>query len=104
MPFQLINSSHNLHEKLIPNTDNPRIGDRIELSPESLITMDMMAQMVKYSGGGILNIDYGGNGPFADSIRAIKDHKYVPAPYYWQLPGVCDISAYVSFAPLAQYA
>ena len=66
--------------------------------------MDMMAKMIGYSGGGILNIDYGGKGPFVDSIRAIKNHKYIPAPHYWQIPGMCDLSAHVAFSPLAQYA
>jgi len=66
--------------------------------------MDMMAKMIKLTGGAILNIDYGGNGPFIDSIRAIKSHKYIPAPHYWQIPGICDLSAHVAFAPLAAYA
>jgi SAM-dependent MidA family methyltransferase len=88
----------------VPQTDQAKVGDRIEVSPESFIAMDIMAKMIKMTGGGILNIDYGGNGPYADSIRAIKKHKYIPAPYYWQVPGTCDLSAYVSFAALAQYA
>ena len=66
--------------------------------------MDMMAKMIKLTGGAIVNIDYGGNGPFVDSIRAIKNHKYIPAPYYWQIPGACDHSAHVAFSSLAQYA
>lgn len=63
-----------------------------------------MAKVVNKFGGCIINIDYGDNGPFDDSIRAIKDHKYIPSPYYWQIPGMCDLSAYVNFAALAQYA
>lgn len=39
-----------------------------------------------------------------DSVRAIKDHKYIPAPYFWQIPGECDLSAYVNFGALAQFA
>lgn len=66
--------------------------------------MDMMARVIKNTGGAILNIDYGGQGPFVDSIRAIKNHKYIPAPYYWQIPGKCDLSAHVAFSALAQYA
>lgn len=66
--------------------------------------MDMMAKMIKITGGAILNIDYGGNGPFSDSIRAIKNHKYIPSPHYWQVPGACDLSAHVAFSPLAQFA
>lgn len=64
----------------------------------------MMAKMIRLSGGAILNVDYGGVGPFSDSIRAIKNHKYIPSPYFWQIPGVCDLSAHVGFNALAQYA
>ena len=87
-----------------PSAANPELGDRIELSPESLLTMDMMAKIIRYSGGAILNIDYGGQGPFVDSIRAIKEHKFVPSPHFWQIPGTCDLSAHVAFSSLAQYA
>jgi SAM-dependent MidA family methyltransferase len=66
--------------------------------------MDLMAKMIKMGGGGILNIDYGGFGPYHDSIRAIKDHKYIKSPYFWELPGTYDLSAYVPFTALAQYA
>ena len=64
----------------------------------------MMAKMMRYSGGAILNIDYGGNGPFSNSIRAIKNHKFVPEPHFWQIPGACDLSAHVPFSTLARYA
>lgn len=60
-----------------------------------------MAKMINKSGGAIINVDYGDDGYFNDSIRGIKNHKYVPHPYFWQLPGECDISAYVNFKSLA---
>jgi SAM-dependent MidA family methyltransferase len=59
--------------------------------------MDMMAQIIKKTGGAILNIDYGAHAAYSDSIRAIKNHKYIPAPYFWQIPGKCDLSAHVNF-------
>lgn len=43
--------------------------------------------MIQKYGGAILNVDYGEEGTFSDSIRAIKDHKYIPSPYFWQIPG-----------------
>lgn len=104
MFFDLTDSVHVPHPKLIPNTNNPQIGDRLEISPESFMIMDVMAKIIAYSGGAILNIDYGGAGPFVDSIRAIKNHKYIPSPYFWQVPGTCDLSAHVAFSPLAAYA
>jgi NADH dehydrogenase [ubiquinone] 1 alpha subcomplex assembly factor 7 len=66
--------------------------------------MDMMAKMVRSSGGAILNIDYGDKGPFSDSIRAIKSHRFVPGPHFWQIPGECDLSAHVPFGVLARHA
>lgn len=74
------------------------------MSPESLLTMDLMAKIVNKYGGAILNVDYGDDGYFTDSIRGIKNHHYVPAPYLWQIPGECDISAYVNFQALARFA
>ena len=81
-----------------------KIGDIFEVSPESLLQIDLMSKIISRSGGCILNVDYGEEGSFTDSIRAIKDHKYVPAPYFWQIPGECDLSAYVNFSALKQFA
>lgn len=66
--------------------------------------MDLLAKVIQKHGGAIINIDYGDEGAFVDSVRAIKDHKYIPAPYFWQMPGECDLSAYVNFGALAQFA
>ena len=63
-----------------------------------------MAKIINRFGGCIINVDYGDEGIFSDSIRAIKDHKYIPAPFFWQVPGLCDISAYVNFSSLASFA
>lgn len=69
-----------------------------------MVTIDLMAKMIKLCGGAILNIDYGESFAFSDSIRAIMKHKYVDSPYFWQVPGTCDLSAYVDFASLARFA
>lgn len=66
--------------------------------------MDLLAKIISKHGGAILNTDYGDEGVFSDSIRAIKNHKYIPSPYFWQMPGECDLSAYVNFSALAEFA
>ncbi len=65
---------------------------------------DTVGKIIGKFGGCMLNIDYGDEGSFTDSIRAIKDHKYIPSPYFWQVPGTCDLSAYVNFASLGYFA
>lgn len=102
--FELEVSSELFPEKMSPVIDNPQIGQELEISPLSLLNMDLMAKMMNKTGGCIINIDYGEDGMFSDSIRAIKDHKYIPSPYFWQVPGECDLSAYVNFAALASFA
>lgn len=72
---------------MTPNLPDTKIGDTFEISPESLLQIDLMSKMVNNYGGCILNIDYGEEGYFQDSIRAIKDHKFIPSPHFWQLPG-----------------
>jgi hypothetical protein len=42
-----------------PIIKNPKVGDRIEVSYESLITIDTMVKLMKNTKGAILNIDYG---------------------------------------------
>lgn len=74
------------------------------MSPIGLLAMDLMAKTIQQSGGAIINVDYGEEGAFSDSIRAIKDHKYIPSPYFWQMPGKCDLSAYVNFSAMAEFA
>lgn len=69
-----------------------------------MLTIDILAKMIQRYGGAIMNIDYGDEGYFGDSIRAIKDHKFVPKPHFWQIPGKCDLSAYVNFGVLADFA
>lgn len=81
-----------------------KVGEEVEISPISMLTMDLLSKTIEKYGGAILNVDYGDEGAFSDSIRAIKDHKYIPSPYFWQIPGECDLSAYVNFSSLASFA
>ena len=66
--------------------------------------METLSQLISQNNGCILNIDYGNAFAHSDSIRAIKSHKFVPYPEYLNLPGLCDLSAYVDFASLQQFA
>jgi SAM-dependent MidA family methyltransferase len=59
LPLELKNSSRELHQKFTPKVEDPKIGDKIEVSHESLITMDTMAKLLARTKGAILNIDYG---------------------------------------------
>lgn len=49
-----------LPQKLTPTVKDPKVGDVLEISPESLITVDTIAKMITKYGGCLLNIDYGG--------------------------------------------
>lgn len=101
MPLEIKISERELPEKMVPISENPQVGQEVEISHISLLTMDLLAKTVQKYGGAILNVDYGDEGAFFDSIRAIKSHRYVPSPYFWQIPGECDLSAYVNFSALA---
>jgi len=82
-----------------------KIGDRIEVQPKSLILMNSFAELISKIGGGILNIDYGDDYAFSDSIRGISNHKFVEKiDDLLEVPGQADISAYVNFLALADVA
>lgn len=92
-------------EKTFANKDvraNLKFGDTIEVSPKSLITMNGFAEIISKVGGGMLAIDYGDYHAFTNSIRGIKNHKFVPYESLLETPGECDLSAYVNFMALAQ--
>lgn len=55
-----------------PIIKDPEVGQKIEVSHEGLITMDTMAKLLSHTKGAILNIDYGADNAFSNSIRAIK--------------------------------
>ena len=80
---------------------NPKIGDRIEISPDSWTTTTNIAKRIGQAGGAALLIDYGENQATADSFRAIKAHKFQHA---LATPGTADLSADVNFAFLRQAA
>lgn len=63
--------------------------------------METLSQLVASNDGAILTLDYGNDFSHDNSIRAIRDHKYVTK--WLDLPGMCDLSAYVDFSALKAY-
>jgi SAM-dependent MidA family methyltransferase len=63
--------------------DSLQNGDRIEISPKSMIMMNSFAEMVAKVGGGILAVDYGDAFGYSDSLRVECNH-----------PGHCKSQVY----------
>lgn len=75
----------------------PKEEDCIETSPDSFIVGKEMSSRIAKEGGAALIIDYGHDRPSQDSLRGIKDHKFVNV---LMEPGEVDLSAFVDFAAL----
>ncbi len=82
--------------------DSIQNGDRVEISPKSMIMMNSFVELISKIGGGILAVDYGETHGFSDSVRGIANHKYIPNDMIAEFPGQVDLSAYVNFIALAQ--
>lgn len=54
-----------------------------------------MCRLVWLRGGGVMTIDYGSNHSMSNTIRGIRNHKFVNS--FINDPGNCDLSAYVDF-------
>ncbi|PRP74730.1 hypothetical protein PROFUN_15498 [Planoprotostelium fungivorum] len=77
------------------------IGQCVEMCPDGItLSMDISLRVAKY-GGAALIIDYGQDGMTPDTLRAIKDHKFVDL---LESPGQTDLSALVDFASLKRAA
>jgi NADH dehydrogenase [ubiquinone] 1 alpha subcomplex assembly factor 7 len=72
------------------------VGSVVEVSPESVLTVQDMSTMIQEQGGAALIIDYGQEGS-ADSIRGYAKHKQV---LFLSHPGLIDVTADVDFAAL----
>jgi len=84
--------------------DKLKTGDMIEISPHSQKIMTDISELVSISRGNALIIDYGEEQALTNSIRAIKDHKYLSEPEMLRNAGKADISAYVDFNALKHVA
>lgn len=100
--FRLVLSPHDTFasKTVLPSRlqdiDRERIQqlDSIEISPACIGLADGLATRVAQQGGAALLIDYGQDGPYENSIVAIKNHKFVDLLSH---PGQADVSAYVDF-------
>ena len=73
----------------------------MEISPESLVIIDYIAEHLWECGGVALICDYGHNGDKTDTFRAFSQHK-VHDPL--SRPGSADLTADVDFAALRKVA
>ncbi|KAI8585330.1 S-adenosyl-L-methionine-dependent methyltransferase [Geranomyces variabilis] len=71
-----------------------KVGDRIEVAPDSYAVSNRIAKRIKESGGGALFVDYGRDYALGDSLRGIAKHDFVNV---LSTPGEADISADVDF-------
>jgi len=69
----------------------------LEVCPRAQALWQQIAARVGAAGGGALAIDYGGEGPIADSLAAIRRHAFVDA---LSQVGSADLSAHVDFGAL----
>lgn len=66
----------------------------IEISPQAVALAETLAEKIGCHGGAALIIDYGKDGPYADSLMAIKNHERCDV---FDTPGFADLSAWVDF-------
>ncbi|CAG8486935.1 34657_t:CDS:2 [Racocetra persica] len=76
-----------------------KIGDRIEISPDSMKISKQIAKHIKDNGGASLIIDYGQDFIQGNTLRAIKQHEFV---HPLSDPGQADLSADVDFCYLKE--
>ncbi|CAM9855624.1 unnamed protein product [Scytosiphon promiscuus] len=73
------------------------VGDRLEVSGESILLVEEVAQRIAQDRGGALFVDYGEAHALEDSLRCFKGHKEVPV---LSDPGEADMTADVNFGLL----
>ncbi|KAJ3091129.1 NADH dehydrogenase [ubiquinone] complex I, assembly factor 7 [Quaeritorhiza haematococci] len=74
-----------------------KVGDRVEISPESTAIARQMGERIKNSGGTALIVDYGEDHVPTDSLRGVRKHKIV---HPLSQPGETDVTADVDFSLL----
>lgn len=87
---------------LAPAADAPTYemdeGMIIEISPAAVELAAAMARPVVKNRGAGLIIDYGDDEVFGETLQAVSNHR---AAHLLTMPGMADITAHVSFDPLA---
>ena len=64
---KILNPYHTLAKDIY--NDTIQNGDRIEISPKSMVMVNSLAELITKVGGGMLAIDYGDTFGFSDSVR-----------------------------------
>lgn len=83
------------------NTMDVRVGDRIEVCPLAIASVEDVAKRIGKFRGGAIFIDYGEDQALSDSLRAFRNHKEVDV---FHEPGTADLTADVDFAILRKTA
>ncbi|NCO20713.1 MAG: class I SAM-dependent methyltransferase [Rhodobacterales bacterium] len=86
---------------LTPRLANTRDGDMVETCAPAVALAQHVGGRITAQGGVALFIDYGSAQSLGDTFQAVHHHRKVPPLH---LPGQCDLTAHVAFAPLAEAA
>jgi NADH dehydrogenase [ubiquinone] 1 alpha subcomplex assembly factor 7 len=101
-PFQFVLSPGPTPAAIVCLGPNPPSDPgRLEVCPDAQASMQTIAKVVAKNSGVALVIDYGQFGPSVDSLRAIRNHKFVDL---FEPAGECDLSANVDFRMLSNAA
>jgi len=76
----------------------PKIGNRIEISPASMGIMEQIGSRLQKQKGASLVIDYGKDEPMGFTLMGIKNHQFTETPL--ESPGQADLSVFVDFSSL----
>jgi len=90
-----------LLDSIIPNLASKKLNEGVELSPQSWYIARQIATRVRQSEGAALIVDYGNNECAADTLQAVKNHKFVPV---LEEPGECDLTSHVDFSAIKRSA
>lgn len=80
---------------------NDEKREHVEISPESLVIVDYIANFLWECGGFALICDYGHNGDKTDTFRGFSQHKIHDPLLH---PGAADLTADVDFAAIKKIA
>lgn len=92
--FELTGNEIMIPRMISSGISKAKNGDSIEVSPDAFILSQKIADRIAENGGASLIIDYGEDFPSKDTLRGIKNHKFVDV---LSEPGNVDLSAFVDF-------
>ncbi|KAJ3043780.1 NADH dehydrogenase [ubiquinone] complex I, assembly factor 7 [Rhizophlyctis rosea] len=91
------NASEILYLEIDPRYKDYKVGDRVEVCPESWKFTNLLAKRIHADGGAGLIVDYGSVDIPADTLRGIRNHVFTDP---LAQPGESDLSADVDFSIL----